>query len=163
MKHTGNHTHSADIIFSVVLFSLFLISLLMLVLFSGQAYRTSVKGSEQNNNLYTASDYITAKFHMHDMGNAIYSDTINGTQALCMKDRIDDKTYITYIYLLDGNLKELFTLQDNVPSLEMGTDIASLKSFDIDETAEGLYRISFEDPDEHSCSILLHPGSPRIQ
>ncbi|MDY4693957.1 MAG: DUF4860 domain-containing protein [Blautia sp.] len=163
MKHTGNHTHSADIIFSVVLFSLFLLSLLMLMLFSGQAYRTSVKGSKLNNNLYTASDYVTAKFHMHDMGDDIYTDTINGTQALCMKDRIDDKTYITYIYLLDGNLKELFTLQDNVPSLNMGTDIASLKSFAIDETAEGLYRISFEDPDKHSCSILLHPGSPRIQ
>ena len=44
-----------------------------------------------------------------------------------MTDIIEGTKYITYVYLQDNNLKELFTSADISPSPEMGTIIASLK------------------------------------
>ena len=77
-----------------------LIFLLVMLLFSAQAYRTATKGTQQNNNLYTASSYISVKFHQHDSSQSIFTDTVDGSPALCMTDTVNDQQYITYILSL---------------------------------------------------------------
>ena len=58
------------------------------------------------------------------------------------------------------NEKELFTAADNSPSAEMGTDIASLDSFSVQETEDGFYSISLRDLQGNQSSFFLHSGSP---
>ena len=114
--------HSVHRIFVVMIFGLFLLFLLLMLLFGARAYSVSVAGSQKNNNLYTATAYVTAKFRQHDTGTdqEIYCDTLGNSQALCMTDIIEGAKYITYIYLQDNSLKELFTATDTSPSPEMG-------------------------------------------
>ena len=54
LNRSSSHSHSVCRLFTVVLLGLFLIFLLVMLLFSAQAYRTATKGTQQNNNLYTA-------------------------------------------------------------------------------------------------------------
>lgn len=160
MNRNSRRSHSIDTLFVITLLGLFLIFLLMMLLFSTQAYRTAVEGNQENNNLYTASAYITEKFRQHDSSQSVFLDTLDNLPAFCMTDTIDGTSYVTYIYLLDHQLKELFTAKGNVPSPEMGTSIASLETFQAEETSEGFYRISMEDLQGHTTSLLFHPGPP---
>ena len=128
MNRNSRRSHSIDTLFVITLLGLFLIFLLMMLLFSTQAYRTAVEGNQENNNLYTASAYITEKFRQHDSSQSVSLDTLDNLPAFCMTDTIDGTSYVTYIYLL--------------------------------ETSEGFYRISMEDLQGHTTSLLLHPGPP---
>ena len=160
MNSSKRRRHPIDSLFTVVLLGLFLIFLLVMLLFSAQAYRTAVAEDQRNNNLYTASAYITAKFRQHDHSQSISTDTIDDIPAFCMTDTINGQQYITYIYLKDHHLKELFTSAGNTPSAQMGTDIAELNDFRIWQEADGFYRITLTDPDGNTCSLLLHSGVP---
>ena len=158
LNRSSSRSHSVCRLFTVVLVGLFLIFLLVMLLFSAQAYRTATKGTQQNNNLYTASSYISVKFHQHDSSQSIFTDTVDGSPALCMTDTVNDQQYITYIYLKEQHLKELFTAARNTPSAQMGTNIASLSDFQIQQETDGFYRITLKDPDGNTSSLLLHSG-----
>lgn len=160
MNQSDRRRHPIDNLFTIALLGLFLIFLLMMLLFSAQAYRTAVAGTQVNNNLYTASAYITAKFRQHDSSETISIDTLDGSPALCMTDTVNDTPYVTYIYLKDQHLKELFTAAGNTPSAQMGTDIASLNDFQIEQKSGDFYRITLEDSDGNRSSLLLHFGAP---
>ena len=160
MNQSDRRRHPIDNLFTIALLGLFLIFLLMMLLFSAQAYRTAVAGTQVNNNLYTASAYITAKFRQHDSSETISIDTLGGSPALCMTDTVNDTPYVTYIYLKDQHLKELFTAAGNTPSAQMGTDIASLNDFQIEQESGNFYRITLEDSDGNRRSLLLHSGAP---
>ena len=77
-----------------------------------------------------------------------------------MTDIIEGTKYITYIYLQDNSLKELFTAADTSPSPEMGTIIASLNDFRIQETSGHFYQITFQDCQGEESSLVLHSGTP---
>lgn len=160
MNQSDRRRHPIDNLFTIALLGLFLIFLLMMLLFSAQAYRTAVAGTQVNNNLYTASAYITAKFRQHDSSETISIDTLGGSPALCMTDTVNDTPYVTYIYLKDQRLKELFTAAGNTPSAQMGTDIASLNDFQIEQESGDFYRITLEDSDGNRSSLVLHSGAP---
>lgn len=158
MNSSAQRKHSVDNLFMIVLLGLFLIFLLLMLLFSAQAYRTAVAGNQENNNLYTASAYITAKFRQHDGDETISTAALDGSPAFCMTDTINDKQYVTYIYLKNQQLKELFTAAGNTPSSEMGTTIADLNDFQVQQENNGFYRITLEDLDGNQSSLLLHSG-----
>ena len=158
MNRNSRRSHSIDTLFVITLLGLFLIFLLMMLLFSTQAYRTSVEGNQENNNLYTASAYITAKFRQHDSDQTISTDTVDGSPAFCMTDTVNGQQYITYIYLKDHHLKELFTAAGNTPSAQMGTNIAELNDFQVQQETSGFYRITLKDPDGNTSNLLLHSG-----
>ena len=99
----SSRRHPVDTFFTIVLFSLFLLFLLLMLLFSVQAYRTAVSGNQTNNNLYTASAYITAKFRQHDDPGCVSARTVeelDNTSVLCLTDTVNGREYVTYIYLL---------------------------------------------------------------
>ena len=68
MNNKLSPRHSVHRIFVVMIFGLFLLFLLLMLLFGARAYSVSVADSQKNNNLYTASAYVTAKFRQHDTG-----------------------------------------------------------------------------------------------
>ena len=158
MNLSKQSRHPVDNLFMIVLLGLFLIFLLLMLLFSAQAYRTAVTGNQENNNLYTASAYITAKFRQHDSGETISTAELDGSPAFCMTDTVNDQEYVTYIYLEDQQLKELFTAAGNTPSSQMGTTIANLNDFQVKQETDGFYRITLEDLEGNQSSLLLHSG-----
>lgn len=162
MNRSARKEHSVDLLFSILLFGIYVLFLLLMILFAAKAYQNAVKGTEENYNLRTAMSYLTVKIRQHDNGRDVFLGELQGTEALCLTDELDGETYTTYIYLYDGQLKELFTLDGSNVSLSMGTDIASLNSFILEETPEAFYRISMEDTNGITGSFLVHPGPPVV-
>ena len=150
--------HSIDAIFSVLLFGLFSMMLLLLILFSAEAYRVSVKNLEENHNLHTAMTYVTTKIRQHDGQNDIFLSEIEGLPALCLNDEIDEQLYTTYIYLYNSELKELFAIPNASVPIELGTTIAELNNFQITETEQGFFQLYMEDTDGNKGELLLHPA-----
>ncbi len=159
MNPSEKRRHSIDILFTIVLSGLFLILLLLMLLFCAQAYRAAAAENQVNTNLYTASTYITTKFRQHDSSQKIFTDTVDGSPAFCMTDTVNEQQYITYIYLKEQHLKELFTAAGNMPSSQMGTNIAELHSFQVKQDSDGFYRITLEDMNGNTCNLLLHSGN----
>lgn len=162
MNHYARKEHSIDLLFSILLFGIYVLFLLLMLLFAAKAYQHAVKGTEENYNLRTAMSYLTVKIRQHDNGRNVFLGEFQGTEALCLTDEMEGETYTTYIYLYDGKLKELFTADGSHVSLSMGTDIASLNSFIIEETPEEFYLITMEDTNGITGSVLLHPGAPVV-
>ncbi len=160
MNRSAKKNHSVDFLFSILLFGVYVLFLLLMLLSSARAYQNAVRGTEENYNLRTAMSYLTVKIRQHDNGKDISLSDFQGTEAICLEDEIQGRKLTTYIYLYDGQLKELFTPASSTASLSMGTDIASLDSFIIEETAEGFFRISMEDTNGTAASFLIHPGPP---
>lgn len=160
MNHRRQHSHSIDTLFSLMLFGMFVIFILLLLVFSARTYKASVKGLDENNNLRTAAVYLTTKFRQHDEERGVRLTDFGGTQALCLADTIDGEEYVTYIYLQDRQLKELFTSPGSAATAEMGMPVAELTAFVVEETPEGFYQVTMEDLSGSQSRLLLHPGSP---
>lgn len=157
---TARTQHSIDSLFSILLFGVYVVFLLLMIVFCAKAYESAAAGEAENNNLHTAAAYVTAKFRTHDTEGDIYSGQVAELPALCMTDTVNDRKYVTYIYLYDGSLKELFVSEETPAMPQMGTTIATLASFDVQSLSENFFRIFLTDENGHSRSVLLHAGCP---
>ena len=156
MKLKKNTDHSISSLFSLLLFGIFVLFLMLMLLFSARIYQQTVIQTDSDSELGTAITYLTTKFRQHDQADEIFSGTLDGTPALCFRDKINEKDYITYIYLKDENLMELFTASDSQASSSAGTVISSLSDFQVKEMEHGFYRLSLENTSGVSTQFLLH-------
>ena len=160
MKHTLPH-HSVQSASTLLLFFLFILFLLPVLILGAGTYRASVEGLDRNQNLYTASGYITAKFRQYDTPEGrIRLDSLEGIPALSFSENSGEEKVITYLYLTGNELKELFTVEGSAASAQMGTTIASLASFSVEERDHGLYAFHLVDEQGSESRFLLHAGFP---
>lgn len=160
MNTSVKREHSIGALFTVLLFGMFVLFLLLMILFSARAYQAAVDSQDKNYNLYTVMSYVTTKLRQHDSPDRVFPGKLQDREALCLLDEIDGQSYTTYIFMDGQELKELFTASSTEAVPAMGTAIASMNSFSVEETEEGFYRIFMEDTEGASCSLILHPGSP---
>lgn len=161
LHHEKNSTDfSSDIrTFSLLLFGLFVLFLLIMLLFSAQIYQQSIKKADSETDLGTISSYITTKFRQHDVQDGIFTDELNDIPALCFRDTINNRDYITYLYLDDGSLKELFTASGSSAQANAGTVIASLSDFQIEEKGNGFYYIFLQSTVGNTSEFFLHSSA----
>ena len=131
---------------SLLLFGIFVLFLLLMLLFS-------------ENTLGTAVSYLTTKFRQHDTVNGIFTGKLDNLSALCFRDTLNDQDYITYIYLDQGNLKELFTSDSSSANASAGTTIAQLSDFQISESRPGFYSFELKDSEGNKETFYLHQNS----
>ena len=148
MKKTAQTSHPISGLFSLLLFGLFVLFLLIMLLFSAQIYH-----------LGTISSYITTKFRQHDVQDGIFTDELNDIPALCFRDTLNNRDYITYLYLDDGSLKELFTASGSSAQANAGTVIASLSDFQIEEKGNGFYYIFLQSTVGNTSEFFLHSSA----
>lgn len=156
MKLKKNTGHSISSLFSLLLFSVFALFLMLMLLFSARVYQQTVKQTDSDSGLGTAITYLTTKFRQHDQADGIFSGSLDDIPALCFRDTLKGKDYITYIYLKDGNLTELFTVADSQASASAGTSISQLSDFQAENLDNGFYRISLKSATGISAHFLLH-------
>ena len=83
-------------------------SVAIVVLASG-FYSRQVKASSDSYSGRTALAYVTEKMHQNDENGAIADGTFDGENALVIRQRYDEKDYVTYLYAYDGYLRELLS------------------------------------------------------
>lgn len=155
MKKSSQTSHPIAGVFSLILFGLFVLFLLIMLLFCAQIYQRSITKSDSETALGTVSSYITTKFRQHDIQDGIFTDELNNLPALCFRDTLNGQDYITYLYLDGHDLKELFTADGSSAQANAGTTIASLSDFQIDEE-NGFYHILLQSETGDISEFYLH-------
>ena len=73
MKLKKNTDHSISSLFSLLLFGIFVLFLMLMLLFSARIYQQTVKQNDSDSELGTAITYLTTKFRQHDQADEIVS------------------------------------------------------------------------------------------
>lgn len=159
MKKNSISRHPIAELASLMLFGIFALFLLLMLLFSARIYQQTARNTNAENTLGTAVSYITTKFRQHDLKDGIFTSSLDGLSALCFRDILNDQEYITYIYLDQGELKELFTPYGSSASASAGTTIAELSDFQVAESTPGFYHLELKDSDGNEETFYLHQNS----
>lgn len=163
MNRNPARKHSTDILFVLVLFLVFTSSALAVILLGARVYQSTSSRMESNYNVRTALAYVSEKIRQNDESSAVSLCELDGIPALTLSQKLEDTSYVTYLYFQDGSLKELLTEASREVSAEQGTAIISLKSFSVRETDDGFYFIQAENDQGEALSLLIHPRSARTE
>ena len=122
-----NGSHSALRSAAVfVLCGLFAVLAMGLALLSSGVYRSTTAESDRNFTRRTALSYLVNQIRQADGTGRVAVGTFGGSDALALTEHLDGTDYVTILYCLDGQLRELYTEagfgllpEDGIPVLEL--------------------------------------------
>lgn len=152
-----NYQHTIDFIFPIALFFVFCASAITVLLFSANIYQNIVTNSASQFEQTTSLSYITTKIRQNDREGVdrIYVDEFDGHEALAIEQTFSDTAFITYIYEVDGELKEIFLQKGIDVSAQSGTAIMEIEHLDMEELSEGLLKFSSTASDGTTDSVII--------
>ena len=155
MKREGTK-HSIDFLFVLLIFVGFLGTAIMLIMLGTNEYHRIVEGMQENDNVRIASAYLTQKVHQTKGADAVSVGELEGTPALMLRERIGSRNYITYLYVYEGQLRELMTAEgnDGIRAVS-GTEILPLRRLEFEDTGQGAVLVSSEDAEGRRVSYML--------
>ena len=129
MLKKSNTFKSIDILFSLTLFSVFAMAVLMVLLSGAQIYQNVVNDMTEQFESRTSISYITTKLHRCDSMNSVKVDMFGDGEALFLSEVGEDgRMYDTIIYLYEGNVKEQYVERGNSFPPSTGMTILSVHS-----------------------------------
>lgn len=123
--------HSIDILFMLVLFSVFAVMSVMLILIGSNVYGKIIASQDKNGNNQTILSYITNKVRACQLDNGIFVEEKDGTKVLVVKTAVENEVYEMLIYEVDGKLKEATISEGDDYTLDFGDVLAEVSDFDI--------------------------------
>lgn len=128
MRHKSNQkTQQMGALFTLLLFLVFVLCALFTVLIGGKVYENISARMEQNDTGNVALQYIANKVRQGDAAGMVSVHEVEDIQVLELAQAVGEQRYVTWIYFLDGSIRELFAgedsglgLQDGLPVMECG-------------------------------------------
>lgn len=155
MRFQIKRKHVIDFIFPIALFFVFALSALMIVLLATRIYQSTTEHSVLNYTSRTSLSYISEKLHQCDCDGAIRLDSLEGNDAIVIEQSHEDKTYYTYIYVYEQELRELFIKEDTQPDAAAGRTLLKVQDFAIEQPTDDLLRISCKDDKGQQSSTIV--------
>lgn len=155
MKFMQKKTHMIDFIFPVVLLFIFAVSALVVTLFATNVYQGAVDNSTRNDTARTSLSYITEKIHAGDRDGNVELGSFDGCDAVIISDEINGEKYATYIYVYDGQVKELYAKTNAGFKAENGTKILDVNEFSMEEINGDMLRFSCTDDKGKTATDLV--------
>ena len=150
--------HSVEILFMLVLFSIFAIMSVMLIFIGANVYGKIIETQEINGNNRMILSYITNKIRTCQSDNGIFIENKDGTEVLVITTGEGDAVYETLIFEDDGKLKEATIEIGDEYNLEFGEVLASVSDFCVNyDNSTGLVKITIETQGERS-SVNVYAG-----
>lgn len=147
--------HMIDFLFPIALFFVFALSALALILLAAGIYQSTTETSSLQYTARTALAYIGEKIHQNDENGAVYLDSFDGCEALVLEQEYDGASYHTYIYICEGDLRELFVRDGVAAGAEDGRTILEVQAFSMEQVSERLFLFKCTDEDERRSSALI--------
>ena len=144
MKRRNEKKHVIDFLFPLAVFFVLAASSVAIVVLASGFYSRQVKTSSASYSGRTALAYVTEKMHQNDENGAIADGTFDGENALVIRQRYDEKDYVTYLYAYDGYLRELFIRDGTEAKASDGRKILATKDFEAKETSDGIFHLYCE-------------------
>lgn len=156
MRFSRQQKHVIDMLFPIALFFVFALSALMVIILATTVYRKTTSESALNYTAQTSLSYIREKVSQADEDGGVCLTTLDGQEALLLSAIENGHTYYTYIYAMDGELRELFvSAEGDTPSASAGRAILKVASFNIEEIADNLYAVSCTSEDNETAHTVI--------
>jgi len=104
---TKNH-NKIDAVFTLMIFCIFAASVFLVIMLSGNIYRNIVDISTSGQNERIALSYIRTKVRNADSADNVYLSDFNEISALFLEEIVEERTFVTLIYMYNGWVYELF-------------------------------------------------------
>ena len=150
--------HSVDLLFILLVFAAFIITALLLISMGTAEYHRIVTRSGENDNLRIASTYLLQKVRQGRAADAVFIGSIDEQEALAVRQEIAGSTYVTYLYVYEGQLREVMTKEGNTDVIaSSGTAILPMQSIRFDTPSEDAIRarLLFEDGTGQTVMLSL--------
>lgn len=144
-------------IFPVILFLVFTLSVLCFVAFSVKLYKNIVRQSESSMDADIAARYMIEKFRSHDELGNIKIDDFEGHDAVRLENLVKDVPYITYIYVYDGYLREIYAPESDLDKYgeDSGTEILEIKEMSTEMISDNLVKFVFVSKDDKISEAVV--------
>lgn len=136
------YIHTIDIVFVLVTFCIFAVSVLIVLMTGAKAYGSIRNSMEDQYSERTCVNYISAKVRHFDENNAVYLDEMDGVPVLCLENEFDGSTYVTYIYYYEGQVRELYTDPNLGLGIESGTSIIDVSNLSFSQVNDSLISVN---------------------
>ncbi len=146
--------HSLDTLLSLALFGLFAGCLLLVLMLGARSYQGVIDASEGSYAPRTCLQYIATKTSHYSGENAIALTQFGDGDALALYQEIDGCQYVTYLYLHDSQLMELFCEVDVALPPEAGFFIMEISQLQMTLVDDSLLSLSCEE-DGISAQLYL--------
>ncbi len=153
-----------DSLLSLFIFALlgaFALLSLTAVLVGGRIYRSVADRSERNAGLRTTSAYIAGKVRAFDQQGGVAVTDEDGISVLHLEKEIDGSRYVTYIYCLDGAVREYYQRADRAFVPENGAAIAEAESLSFTLEDGGLSVDVRQQKKDTTLFLTLRAGGAR--
>lgn len=159
MFKIDRETHRIDSIFIMLLFFLFALTAFVLIMIGVRQYKATANVMDYNYEIRTVTSYLREKTRQNSSNSSISIETIDGTNALCLKNTLNNTIYNTYIYYYDGSLREMY-IQEGTPfTLNLGQQIVTISGFDMVKTDDGLIIVTISDSFGGTTDMYLSTNS----
>ena len=123
-KQVRQKSQTVNLLFTMVLFLVFVLCALFTVLIGGKVYENINRRIQENYSGQVILNYVANKVRQGDQAGSVTVKTIEDTQVLELSQEIDGRKFITWIYYEDGAVRELFTNEGSGLGLKDGLEIA---------------------------------------
>lgn len=151
--------HTVDFLFTLSLLGVFAITSVLVTLFGANTYERIVRKSRCTYETSSSLSYVREKMRQNDTSAGISIIRLEGTDVLEIQSTIDELSFVTYIYFLDGELKELYQPQGDPFPLSTGQRILSLHGFSMEQLTDSLFRFTAFDENGQSDEIVVRINS----
>lgn len=148
-------SYVVEILFTLVLFTLFVVGSFFILLSGANAYQKQVEEIQNVEELRLPLSYISTKLHQASKDN-VSIEIVDGINCLLIEEVIDNKTYVDMFYYQDGYLYETFSALD-ILSIKNGERVCVISNLIMEDRGEdGLYfEVTNDDNITKSLNIVL--------
>ncbi|MDR2486919.1 MAG: DUF4860 domain-containing protein [Clostridiales Family XIII bacterium] len=133
----GKRKHAVNLMFTITLLGVFALSAIFVATMGARIYANSAEHMQANFDTRTSLVYIAEKIRQSaPPGYAIGS--VDGQDALILREEVGEDTYETLIFVRDGKLRELVTAADADTSGMEGEAIMDLRELHLSEEGSTL-------------------------
>lgn len=111
---------TVSVLFTMLLFLVFVMCALFTVLCGGKVYENISSRMEHTYTGSVALQYIATKVRQGDAAGQISVTESDGVPVLQLAQNLEGENYVTWIYYLDGSIRELFTYEGSELTLQDG-------------------------------------------
>lgn len=149
-------SQTIDVIFVLVLFCTFAAAILMVLLTGASSYKGIVATMEEHYEERTALSYIEAKAHHYDLDGAIAVGQYADQNALQLQEKVNGRSYSTWIYYYDGYVRELFCEDGLQLTPDTGQKIIEAQAFAAEYIEDNLLRVVCTGKSGNQAELFLH-------
>jgi len=131
---------TVEVIFIMILFTLFVGSAFFITLFEADSYQKIVEQNNSQNSKILPLSYLNMKLKQATNGDSVQLIQDTDIDYLLITEEIDAKPYYTYIYVYEHELYELFT-NNSILDITGGTPLMKVNELQMRYQA-GIYEFT---------------------